>query len=189
MRFPKEVYNCEIKGLIFLNLLLVTNKRRLLDVLTSNNINFNNSPNYSWLVANSDLIKKGLHFVATELCITYEPFSWKDYQNLFEEEPSKEQGSERGFLKEKGKMVKLYTFPIRDNHVWNEDGEGAIEQISVLQQDHENLCGFHALHNIIHYPNLESMRSKQTYISSDADSSRNTTRSRSSWCGMRRSAG
>lgn len=89
MRFPKEVYNCEIKGLIFLNLLLVTNKRRLLDVLTSNNINFNNSPNSSWLVANSDLIKKGLHFVAAELCITYEPFSWKDYQNLFEEEPSK----------------------------------------------------------------------------------------------------
>ena len=67
MKFPNEIYNCQIQGLIFLNLLLIANKKRLLEVLTSNNINNNASQNYNWLCSNSDLVRKGMKFVSSEL--------------------------------------------------------------------------------------------------------------------------
>lgn len=82
MKFPKEVYNCQIQGLIFLNLLLIANKKRLLEVLTSNNINNNASQNYDWLCSNSDLVRKGMKFVSSELHVEYNPLTWKDYQDI-----------------------------------------------------------------------------------------------------------
>ena len=63
MKYPNSVYNSEINGLVFLNLFLIANKKRLLDVLTSNNINNKSSLSFEWLLNDSKLIEKALGFM------------------------------------------------------------------------------------------------------------------------------
>ena len=157
MGFPNQIYNSEIPGLVFLNLLLIANKKRLLEVLTSYNINNSSS---DWLFCNADLVRRGMKFVGSELGVEYEPMDWKVYDELFQQEFKLTEEEESGFKKKQHKS-KLFTHPMRDDFTWNEDGKGPIKQISVLQQRHENVCGFHALHCIKEYPNVENMRSYQ----------------------------
>ena len=72
MRFPNKIYQCGINGIIFMNLYIIPNKHRLLEIMNSNNMNLNENEDFSWFTSDQEIIKKALTFVSTELGIFYE---------------------------------------------------------------------------------------------------------------------
>ena len=104
-----------------------------------------------------------MKFVGSELQVYSHPLTWRDYLEISNIDTDVIEPEETGF-KKKHKKTKIFTFPIREDITWDEDKKGPIKQISVLQQKHENLCGFHALHCIKEYPNVENMRLEQRFF-------------------------
>ena len=72
MRFPNLIYQSEIDGLIFINLFLIPNKNRFLQIINSNNINLSKDKDTSWFISNNQIIKTSLNFVSRELKIKYD---------------------------------------------------------------------------------------------------------------------
>lgn len=69
MLYPNKVYESGIEGLVFLNLYLVANKRRLIEILSANNQNVKKTEEEhkyprDWLLHNRDLVTKGLKFLS-----------------------------------------------------------------------------------------------------------------------------
>lgn len=88
MLYPTKIYESDIEGLIFLNLYLVANKKRLLDILSANNLNIRKSEEdhrypRDWLLYNRQLVEKGLEFLANEFKIEYKKYDWKLEEELF----------------------------------------------------------------------------------------------------------
>lgn len=57
--------------MIFLNLFLVANKKRFIEVMDSNNINKNRDETEKWLFNHPELLVRGLKFISSELNIPY----------------------------------------------------------------------------------------------------------------------
>lgn len=69
MLYPSKIYDSDIDGLVFINLFLVANKKRLLDILSANNRNISKHQDETkypkdWFLHNRDLVERGLLFIA-----------------------------------------------------------------------------------------------------------------------------
>jgi hypothetical protein len=111
-------------------LFIIPNNVRFREILNSNNIHLNESADSSWLIHDAELISKALKFASSELEIFYDT----DLKNRYIEAVSQ-------CVEAKSSP---YTYKLEENFKYDE----MLEQIPVLAQEHENLCGFHALHNI-----------------------------------------
>lgn len=155
MSVPNMIYRFRLSNVIMVNLFVIANDRRFREAM-SNNISAK-ADDFQWFIHNHELTEQTVQVLSNE---------FKLYRRG-EAEINKSRYEFYLKSQEKKQVVRVI----------DEQAErvGNVQQFNVFNQEHENLCGFHALSTVLCLEDGDDIQNRDTYYVLDADSSATTT--------------